>query len=124
MSSRFKWTDLIVVPVGLMGPLVGSKVYIGTFSIVGKLCGLLDGLKHGGVSASIGLIVSCASSVVLCVGVLLGSVPWYLGPFFAGYAIGRWVTKLPALKWAITILVAFTCHLIWYVDFQPMLACW
>ena len=111
MSSRFKWTDLIVAPVGLMGPFLSSWSMLGVFTFIGFM------YRH--VWAWAADISGCILSVLLA-GLMFGFS--YICPIFSGLAVSRWLLGVEksskAFRIAIGVLIGAACIFVWvaYLD--------
>jgi hypothetical protein len=107
-SSRFKWTDLIVVPVGLMGPFLGSWSLNGQDWIheFFNTPHWLEGTFQYALS-------------ILYLGLQ------FLSPLLLGIVISRWVfyggRQYLLLRMLLAILVGAGCIYMWWYPLRGFL---
>jgi hypothetical protein len=104
-SSRFKWTDLIVVPVGLMAPLIG--IYL-QFLPLGLELFAEHHLPQGVIVTTVSIIVA----IIECIIIFLV----FGGVLFASFKIIEWFFSekwSEGLRYFLVITLAVICLYLW-----------
>ena len=98
-NKRFKWSDLVVVPVGLMGPFCGSWMFVGLELLTGKSTAMLGFFMYGWkMGVGLDLVIGIVTSIAFGIGMLIVCTVWYIGPSFVGLVFVRVAPKLVQSK--------------------------